>query len=745
MSRHRFLSTALSWPWPAVTTHSGVPLGNGTFGALVWGGGPDIRCTINRQDYWDHRGGIKFEPEATHRNLRQWLESGDEERVRSAFEGRSSLQDGPPMRPTRLPMGRIDLRLADARPVTGAVLDLQTGEAELALWAVPGRDRVKAIVLRDDPVLIVSAPGGSPHVLGQPPDAPEVVEAFRERGLAAARRFGDSELAGWVQECPGEPAMCAAWLKVPRGAGTDIVVASVYGASPDLAVAEAEALLRRVSERPYSDWAEETADWWREWWDRAAGIQLPDPDRELLYYLGMYKLAGLSVPGSPAATLQGPWVEEYRMPPWSADYHFNINVQECYWPAYGGNHLETLEPLFGMIESWKPKLREQARTFTGIDDGFMLPHAVDDRGTCMGGFWTGAIDHGSTGWAAQLMWLYYRHSMDEAFLRDTAYPFMKGTMRVYEAMLEDLGDELALPVGVSPEFGGADAAAWGRNASFQLAVIHFLCRALIEASERLGIDEEGRRKWSEIDRRLPLGSTSSDGDQLHLWEGQPLAESHRHHSHLAGIYPFDIFDIDQDGEQRRLVINSMAHLTRQGIGQWSGWCVPWASILHARLGNGEMADLLLAVFRRAFMGPGFATLHDAAFPGLTLLAGRPDIMQVEAGMGAAAAVLEMLCHLRGGVLRIFPAVPRDWTDVSFTGLRTEGAFLVSADRRNGATTVVTVHSLAGQPLRLANPWDPSEAHLTDGRGTVRMLSGRVLNVRTEAGQKLEFRSKASEA
>jgi len=738
LRKHRFLSEPLPWPWPASTTHAGIPLGNGTFGALVWGEGAQVRCTINRQDYWDHRGGIAFGHEATYGNLRKWLEAGDEEQVRRVFEGRPTESAAPPMRPTRLPMGRVDLHLADARPVRQAALDMRSAQAELTAWAEPGRDKVRAVVLRDEPVLVLSLPGSPPHVLAQPPDAPEVVEAFRERGLGTPHRFGDKEFAGWVQECPGEPAMCAAWLRLARGTQSDVYVASVYGSSVDLAIGEAESLLRRVAERPYAEWAEDVALWWQEWWDQGAAVDLPDPQHELLYYLGMYKLAGLSVPGSPAATLQGPWVEEYRMPPWSADYHFNINVQECYWPAYAGNHLETLQPLFEMIESWKPKLREQAQTFVGIDDGLMLPHAVDDRGTGMGGFWTGAIDHGSTGWVAQLMWLYYRHALSTEFLRETAYPFMKGAMRVYEAMLEEGDHGLALPVGVSPEFGGAGTTAWGRNASFQLAIIHFLCRALTEASQTLGVDEEDRAKWQDIDERLPLGSTSPDGGQLYLWEGQPLSESHRHHSHLAGIYPFGIFDIDDDETQRRLVMSSMAHLTRQGMGLWSGWCVPWASILHSRLGNGDMAELLLTTFHRVFMGPGLATLHDAAFGGFTLLAGRPDIMQIEAGMAASAAVLEMLCHVRGGVLRVFPALPRTWPDVSFAGIRAEGAFLVSANRRNSLTTTVAVKSLAGEALRLANPWGDDGVVVVTVDGDKVAVSGRVIELSTAAGQTLRF-------
>ena len=44
-----FLDRRLEWTFPAEKTHSGIPLSNGTFGALVWGGETDVRITINRE------------------------------------------------------------------------------------------------------------------------------------------------------------------------------------------------------------------------------------------------------------------------------------------------------------------------------------------------------------------------------------------------------------------------------------------------------------------------------------------------------------------------------------------------------------------------------------------------------------------------------------------------------------------------------------------------------------------------
>jgi len=743
-----FLSTRLEFEFPATNTHHGIPLGDGTFGALIWGEDADIRVTINRQDYWDHRGGMDFHEEATYANLKRWLEAGDEESLRKAFED-TRTDEHTPARPTRLPMGRIDLRLAAPFRIEGGGLDMARGEAVIefapggVLRAVMSSPRGAS---EGQPVLVMGLRGTEAAITAKPVYHEAVLQHFRQYGFPEAQVFDEEAVGevtgrftGWVQECPGEPAMCVGCLSVQAPGKTDIYVCAVYGGleartTGEEAKAAARTLLIEASRLGYDKTSQREAEWWRDYWKQCPRITLPDRDRELLYYLGMYKLPGLSWPGGPAATLQGPWVEEYVMPPWSSDYHFNINVQECYWPAYGGNQLQALQPLVEMIQSWLPQLRANAKAFVGIEDGLQLPHAVDDRCRCMGGFWTGSIDHGSTAWTGQLFWQLYRYSMDEQFLREVAYPFLKGAMRVYEAMLEEQDGKFVLPVSVSPEYGGSGMSAWGRNASFQLANIHFLCNSLAEASVMLGVDEADRRRWQDISARLPLAATDPSGGQIWLWEGQPLAESHRHQSHLAGLHPFDIFDLD-DPQQQALLNASFDHLTRMGMGLWSGWCFPWVSILFSRLGRGDMADLVLGLFRRLFLNQGYASTHDAVFRGFTLMAGRPLIMQIEATMAAATAVMEMLAHTRRGVLHLFAGVPHHWLNASFEGIRVEGAFLVSAWRDNRETQRVEVASEAGATLRLANPFGgPVRVRHADGRAEA--IEGDVLDIPTEAGDKL---------
>jgi alpha-L-fucosidase 2 len=417
----------------------------------------------------------------------------------------------------------------------------------------------------------------------------------------------------------------------------------------------------------------------------------------------------------------------------------------CYQPAYHGNRLENLLPLFDMVLSWETQLRHNARVFLGIEDGVMLPHAVDDRCMCMTGFWTGSIDHACTAWVALMMYRYYRYSMDKDFLR-RAYPFMVAAMRVYEEMIEKDGSALCLPVSVSPEYRGAQMNAWGKNASFQLACIHSLCESLTDASRALR--KKPRAVWARIMAKLPKASLvgKQGDDTIALWEGTSLEETHRHHSHLGSITPFDTIDPEAP-EWRSIIRRSLREWVLRGTGRWSGWCLTWASTINSHVGNPEAAVHFIEVFDRFFTNEGGGTVHDPCVPGFTLpICGgnaeeNDDIMQMDGGMGAVTAVQEMFLHTRRGVNHLFAGAPRNWKDTSFSGMRTDGAFLVSARRKRGVVADVKVKSLAGGTFKVANPWGGPVRVIRKGMAD-RIVRGKTLKIATKAAENMVLRAGA---
>jgi hypothetical protein len=180
-----------------------------------------------------------------------------------------------------------------------------------------------------------------------------------------------------------------------------------------------------------------------------------------------------------------------------------------------------------------------------------------------------------------------------------------------------------------------------------------------------------------------------------------------------------------------------------GAGNWSGWCLPWASILCARCNLADAAVAWLHWWHDLFTNVGQGTLHDADFGGAGGLhrgseletappAANHEIMQMDAAMGAVTAIMELLVQDRADTLHVLPALPRRWRELSFDGIRTPGAFLVGATVRAAGVTEIRVTSLAGEPLRLAHGLGPR------WRLNGQPRRGPVLQTKTRRGQQLRL-------
>ena len=704
----------MEWYFPLKSSHEGLPFGNAESGFLVWGGGRSLKVTLGRDDTWDHRGGYDWNEDQSYANITAALKSNDMDMVKNLFR-RGEIKPGEPKNPQIIPVGHFEFDLPEGLHLTEGELETGTGLASICI----ARDRddkevgtIEIALDRKSGVLAIKWPK-SISAVGRAIPAWEHENVRKELEPILFKppvKFGLRGGAGFAQALPADPALAAGFVNegnvtfLVSSRGTDTAAAEASVAEK-LAVAAAKGYgaTRKASEK-----------FWADWWRDTPEIDIPDRVIREIHDFGMYKFGSMTGADGVPAPLQGPWIEEYRLPPWHGDYHFNINVQMCYWPAFRGNHLESLKPLFRMVKSWWPILRENARKFAGIKDGFMLPHSVDDRCRLIGGYWAGTMDHACTAWTCQMMFRYVTMSGDIEFLRTDAYPLMKGAMNVYRAMMEEDKGRLSFPASTSPEFDSR--GGWGRDASFQLAACHRLVRDLIKAAQMLG--EEPDPMWLDIKNRLPLASfAGGPGGEIELWRGLTLPESHRHHSHLAGYVPFDVWDYG-DELIRRSTAKTVRTWQREGMGLWSGWAMPWAAMLQTHWGNADAADMTLRIWERMFTNPGHGSRHDVYHPGFSVMrrganasafgvsgdAEGEEIMQIDGAMAATAAVHEMFLHERGGVARVFQGAPERWRDASFRNLLSDNGTLVSAKRRNGKVECVELVSKRGGLIRIESPW-----------------------------------------
>lgn len=662
----------IEWEFPREgCCHEGMAFADGVTGVLVWGGGSTVKITVARGDLWDHRGGYPWTGEQSYTNIVAAVQAGDKARLLRLFDKKTS--PGEPRNPYMLPLGRVVVEVPGAELKKGE-LDPKTGLGAL-YFEKDGRMLIASLAMsKPSRAFAIKFPDGADFSVKtlSAMQFPVSCRKLSRVGFSMPSHWrgsgstGCNWSGGFLWNLPADSPVSLAWCRC--GAELEIRTARGGKASTDSV--------------GYARIRDESVAYWKAFWERSAKVSVPDETIQRVFDYGMYRFGAMTDPDGVPAGLQGPWLEDDDLVPWNGDYHFNINVQECYSPAYRGGHFENLKPLFAMIRRWWPRLRDNAKKFCGIDDGFVLPHSVDDRGVCIGGFWSGTIDHASTAWVAAMMYRYVRYSGDVEFLKSDAYPFMKGAMNVYLAMFEECNGRLSLPIGPSPEWGGSDVRkSVGRDPSFQLAAAHRLAADLVDAAARLG--EKPDWRWLDVIARLPRYTVGQGGIQL--FENQQLVESHRHHSHMAGFYPFDTIDVTAP-ENRSIVESTYATWIGCGTGLWSGWCVPWASILHTHAGNADAAVMLLKSWDVYFTNPGHASCHDAQKPGFSEMRGR-KVMQMDGMCAAVTAIMELMVHDTYGKTEYFKGCPESWKNVSFENIRLADGTCVSGVRENGKVQI----------------------------------------------------------
>lgn len=410
----------------------------------------------------------------------------------------------------------------------------------------------------------------------------------------------------------------------------------------------------------------------RNWWHRfypASFVSVPDTRLESFYWIQMYKLASATRDYGMPIDLMGPW---FRSTPWPAIW-WNLNIQLTYWPVYAANHLELGESLTNALDRGLPNLIDN------VPEAYRHDSAVIGRVSSYdlkGKAWK---EIGNLTWAVHNYWLQYRYSMDETMLRERLFPLLRRSINYYLHLLKEGDDgKLHLPVAISPEYP-VEAA----DTNYDLALLRWGCTTLLHTAARLKINDPLIPRWQDTLARLtPYPVDDKTG--LMIGRGVPLAQSHRHFSHLLMIYPLRLMTWEQPAH-RALIEQSLDHWI--GFkGALQGYSYTGAAAISAGMGRREQAVKLLEQFLDSYVKPN--TMYLEAGP------------VIETPLAGAASLQEILLQSWGDKIRVFPGVPDTWRDVTFHNMRAEGAFLVSAVRRNGKTQWVSVTSLAGEPCRV---------------------------------------------
>ncbi|KAL0581459.1 hypothetical protein V5O48_000613 [Marasmius crinis-equi] len=405
----------------------------------------------------------------------------------------------------------------------------------------------------------------------------------------------------------------------------------------------------------------------------------------LTFNYGRYMLAS-SARGKLPANLQGKWASGTSNP-WSADYHSNINIQMNYWSAEMSN-LDVTRSLFDYFEkNWVPRGTETAHLIYNISRGWVVHNEMNifgHTGMKLGdAMWANYPE--ANAWMMMHVWDHFDYTNDLAWWKAQGWPLLKGAASFHlDKLIPDLHFNDSTLV-VNP------------------------CNSPEQAPITLGCAHAQQLIWEMFNAIEKGFEASGDTDTAFLEEWKVDKDSandtHRHISHLIGLYPgYAISSYDETIQGGLKINDSEVTYTKDevvdaartslihrgdGIGPDadSGWEKAWRAAAWAQLQDAEQFyhELTFAISEN--FGPNLFSLYNPFDP--------DPIFQIDANLGFPGAVMNAILQApdvsslsKTLTIFILPALPSQWSDGEIKGARVRGGITVDISWSGGKPTKV---------------------------------------------------------
>lgn len=727
---------------PVYEGFEGLPIGNGDLGGMVWNHKNGIEIQINKSDLFDRpneeseaslRGGARLHIDLGTPGF-EWLYLDD-------FDGRLSLKKAEVSFSSQTPFveNAIKTWVSTENNVWYVQIDSKNkmtkgegskirvglerwGSRAFAGW-YGGYSKNTKIGLGATKSKIV----GNDLILE---------ESFDSLNFAVAcRMLGDESR---TQKISDNRVELETGTKVHHS--ITLMLSLVTSNESETPVRAAIRLLDEAQNKGLKSEKEKHTLWWSEFWKKSF-VHLGDDYLENIYYLRRYLMGSSSRGNYPVVFNGGLWTWNHDVRNWVTPHHWN--TQQQYWGLCSQNDVDLLLPYISTYFRLMPEAGKHAR-LRGAEEAILWSEPHDffgdmtfwDRGDMINNF-TPASQ------IAGFFWEYYQYTLDEEFLAENAYPFMKKAAEFYVQTLQwdDAKNEYFLYPSQpyeSPQSNQLMNPITDRN------MIISNMSACIEAANILDIDPEKILEWQHIIDHIwpiPFEEVEGIGEIMQLayhpdgsiYPSKDVYGDWTNHfsANTSLVFPANIIGLDQKGSREFVAASNVVknHSPAKNA-------ISPDPIVAARLGLGDVAlerikngvrrlqhfpqGLFynidhwynLSIYMDSVQQPDITTQRDyiyderAKYP-----KGHPAKPFIQCGLEPmsifSAAMNEMLLQSNEGKIRVFAAVPKGWAP-AFT-LRARGAFMVSSQMNSeGAVSGVSIESLEGNICKLVNPWESND-------------------------------------
>jgi alpha-L-fucosidase 2 len=459
--------------------------------------------------------------------------------------------------------------------------------------------------------------------------------------------------------------------------------------------------------------------WWNAFW-RKGWVQLDaEPLMQRVWFGCLYVFGCANRVGQWPAGCNGWPVNDD--PPWGGDYHWNYNHEATYYGAYTANRVELTEPYDRTVLDANRYGRRHAQKLGAPGTLFYMATAPGHLNEAITvGQKTHALE------ASLNLILRYSHTYDLDWVT-RMLPFLKDVADFWDwALVRDketrpngtyryvIKDSAPMEGAENDQFNGITGLAFLRR--FYSAMLDIT--AEMKATGRdTGVTETQRALWRDILANLSDYPMSfAYGRKVFAWSEQSLNPLLTEQDWiLYPVFPSEQVNLSSDPELLRVARNTLV-IKPQYYVEWLN-NPPQIFGIAARLAHHppEIMERFRAYFRD--LGPS----HFKSGGG-----------NVE-GAGIADGIQAMLLQSQEGFLRLFPC----WShaDGTFVTLRAAGAFLVSAEKKNGVVQPITILSEKGRLCSVLNPWPGKTLGVTGNTVTIAEHPfGQVCTFPTETGK-----------